>query len=207
MKKLIIANFILTFLLTGVFILGYYFLQYPDDFNFSEYIKYAEWKFFCLVFFGLVIGAIALSFLPVKNYNQKRKVAIFLAALQGVSLALFLFKMDNTYTKNKKEFDDLVMQYRKKANADIKSGFIEIEYAGGLELPKEREQIMSAEIDSIRRTYGLSYRNSGCIVSSALVKAQDEYVRLTKSFLDKRNGLGWEERMEQQIEKIYQKYR
>ena len=207
MRRLIIINSILTFLLLIVFILGYYLLEYPDDFDISRYIRDAEWKPFALTVFGLVIAAIALSFLPLTKYNQKRKATIFFAALQGLFLSLFVFKMLANYKQNKKEFDDLLSQYKEKAAADVKSGFIEIEYAGGLELADEREQKMGDEIDSVRRTYGLSYRNSGCIVSAALIKAQEEYERLTKSYLDKRNGPGWEERMNGQIEAIRTSYR
>lgn len=160
-----------------------------------------------MIYLGLVVGAFALSFLPLKNYSRKRKAAIFLAALQSIFLSFFMFKMIDAYRDNKKDFNNLLAEYQSKADADIKSGFIEIDYAGGLELPSLQEQKMRAEIDSIRRTYGLLYRNSGCIVSAALIKAQEEYERLTKPYLDKRNGLGWEMRMEQQIEEVRQKYR
>ncbi len=206
MRRLIIINSILSFLLLAVFILGYYFLEYPDDFDISRYIRNAEWKPFAQTVFALVIAAIALSFLPVKNHSQKRKATILFAALQGLFLSLLVFKMVATYKQNKKEFDDLVYQYKEKADADIKSGFIVIDYAGGLELPDEREQEMHEKIDSVRRTYGLSYRNSGCILSAALVKAQEEYERLTKPYLNKRNGPDWEERMNEQIEAIRNSY-
>jgi hypothetical protein len=207
MRKLIITNAILAFLLVSVFILGYYFFQYPDDFKISRYIKGAEWRPFGLIYLGLVVGAFTLSFMPLKNYSRKRKAAIFLAALQGIFLSFFIFKMVDSYRENRKDFNNLLTEYQSKADADLKSGFIEIDYAGGLELPSLQEQKMRAGIDSIRRTYGLSYRNSGCIVNAALIKAQEEYERLTKPYLDKRNGPGWERRMEQQIEEVRQKYR
>ena len=205
MRKLIITNAILAFLLINVFVLGYYFFQYPDDFNISRYIRDAEWKPFGLIYLGLVVGAIALSFLPIKNYSRKRKAAIFLAALQGIFLAFFIFKMVDTYKENKNDYNNLLAEYKSKAATDIKAGFIEIDYAGGLEIPNLQEQKMHAEMDSIRRTYGLSYKNSGCIVSAALIKAQKEYERLTEPYLEKRNGPGWEKRMEQQIEAIRRK--
>jgi hypothetical protein len=98
-------------------------------------------------------------------------------------------------------------EYKEKAAADIKNGFIELEYAGGLELPNEQELRMQSAIDSVRKVYGFSYKNSGCIISSELIMAQEEYERLTKPFLNKRNGPGWEKRMEQQMEEVRQKYR
>jgi hypothetical protein len=91
-------------------------------------------------------------------------------------------------------------EFRRKADADIKSGFINLEYAGGLEFPDSRELMIRTEIDSIRRLYGFSYSNSGCIVSSDLILAQAEYEKRTKPFLDKRNGRGWEKKMELAIE-------
>lgn len=207
MRKLIITNIILAFLLIGVFVLGYYFFRYPDDFNISRYIRNAEWKPFGLIYLGLIVGATALSFLPIRNWSRKKKISIFLATLQVIFLSFSIFKMIDTYRQNKNEFNSLLAEYKSKADADIKSGFIEIDYAGGLELPNLREQKMGAEMDSVRRTFGLSYRNSGCIVSAAIIKAQEEYERLTKPYLDKRNGPGWEERMERQIEEIRRKYR
>jgi Na+/H+-translocating membrane pyrophosphatase len=206
-RKLIIANFALAFLVIGVFILGYYFLQYPDDFNISRYIRRAEWQSFGLIFLGLIIGAVALSFLPINNYSQKRKSAIFLAALQGLFLLFLIFQMIDTYKQNKTERDNLVAEYREKADADIKKGFIEIEYAGGLELLNEQELKMRAVEDSVRGLYGFSYRNSGCFISTALVVAQEEYENLTKPYLNMRNEPGWEKRMEQQIEELRNKYR
>lgn len=207
MRKLIITNSILAFLLIGVFILGYYFLMYPDDFTINRYIRDAEWTAFGLTFLGIFVGAIALSFLPIKNYNQKSKMAIFLVVLQGIFLVFLLFNVVVTYKQNKNYFNNLLSEYQQKADADIKSGFIEIEYAGGFELADEREPKMRIKIDSVRRTFGLSYKNSGCIVSAAITKAQEEYERLTKPYLDKRNGLGWKERMDQQIQTIRHKYR
>jgi len=115
--------------------------------------------------------------------------------------------MVDTYKENKNNFDNLILQYRKKADADIKSGFIEIEYAGGLEILDERQLNMQEKIDSVEKTFGLSYRNSGCLVSSALVKAQDEYIKLTKPYLDKRNGPNWESKMKRQIKQIQNNYR
>lgn len=98
-------------------------------------------------------------------------------------------------------------EYTTKAEADINSGLIKIEYAGGLELPLAKEQEMNEKIDSITRTYGVTYRNSGCIIAASLTKAQEEYVQLTKPFLDKRNGVGWETKMKSQIVEIQNNYR
>jgi uncharacterized membrane protein len=111
MRKLIITNAILAFLLIGVFILGYYFFQYPDEFKISRYIKDAEWRPFGVIYLSLVVGAFALSFLPLKNYSRKRKAAIFLAALQGIFLSFFMFKMVDAYRDNKKDFNNLLAEY------------------------------------------------------------------------------------------------
>ncbi len=206
-RKWIIINTTLAFLILNVFILGYYFLRYPDDFNIMRYIKDAEWKGYGLTILGLIVAAAILSFLPLRNYEQKTKAAIFLVALQGLLLSLSVFKMVDAFKQNKNELDKLITEYREKADADIKKGFIEVEYAGGLELPNEQELKMGPAIDSVRRLNGFSYRNSGCIVSSDLIMAQEEYEKLTKPYLDKRNGPGWEKRMEQRIAEIRKKYR
>jgi len=127
--------------------------------------------------------------------------------LQGLLLLMAVIKMTLTYQQNKSELVKLITESREKAAADIKNGFIELEYVGGLEIPNEQELRMRSALDSVRKLYGFSYKNSGCIISSDLIMAQEEYERLTRPYLDKRNGSGWEKRMEQQIEEVRQKYR
>ncbi len=207
MKKLIITNCILTFSLTSVFVSGYYLILYPDDFNLIRYSKDAEWQSYGLAFLGLLTGAFVLSFLPIKKYNQITRVAIFFAILQSVFLLVLVFKMGFTYKNNRNDLANLMAQYRIKAIADIRKGFIEVEYTGGLELPSGPELNISAEIDSVRRLYGYSLRNSGCIVSAALIKSQEEYKRLTRAYLNNRNGPGWEQKMEQEIQEVRSRYR
>lgn len=207
MKKLIISNSVLLLLVITVFIFGYYFIQYPEDFRLSWQLRQAEWRPFLFILIAISVAAMLLSFLPIIKLRFKKKVFIFLAAFQLLFLSFMFFRMVDAYIKNKKEFEILLSKYKKKAESDIKSGRIEIEYAGGLELPLEKDRKMNEEIDSVGRVYGLTYRNSGCIISASLIKSQEEYVRYTKPYLDKRNGAGWEVRMKKQIEQIQNKYR
>gem|GEM_PF-4236194 len=207
MTKLTIINTVLAFLGLSVFILGYYFIWYPDEFNIMRYLKDAEWKEYGLTVGGLVIAAGIMSFLPLRNYGQKTKGALFLAVLQGLLLLIGVIKLIQTYQQNKRELANLMDEYREKAATDMRNGFIELESAGGLELLNEQELRMRLAIDSVRKIYGFSYTNSGCIISSDLIMAQEEYERLTRPYLDKRNGPGWEKKMELQIEEVRQKYR
>ncbi|HEU4633787.1 MAG TPA: hypothetical protein VFS22_07380 [Flavisolibacter sp.] len=208
MIRLVIINIVFLLLILSAFIPGYYFIQYPDDFTFTNYIRHAEWRSLGFVLLALVVASALLSGIALREHKPRRRFLIFLAAFQ---LFFFLFlacRMLDTYVRNKKEFDGLITEYRKKAESDIRTGFIVIDYAGGLELPgSETEQKMQKEMDSVRKTFGLAYRNSGCIVLPALLKAQKEYIRLTKPFLNKRNGANWEEKMEKGIQAIRNQYR
>jgi hypothetical protein len=190
-----------------VFIFGYYFVQYPEDFNLIKVIRNAEWRELGLTLLILIIASALLASIPMRKLSFKRKFLILLASFQLIFLSAMLFKMLDTYWDNKKVFEHLLLEYREKAKTDIKSGLIKIEYGGGLELPLEKEKEMNEKIDSVTRTYGVTYRNSGCIIAASLTKAQDEYVRLTKPFLDRRNGVGWEAKMKNQIAEIQNNYR
>ena len=171
-----------------------------------RYIETAEWKAFVLILCLSFLGAFILSFLPIKAFSQKRKMAAFFAALQGIILSLFIFETVDNYEQNRKELNDQLSYYRAKATRDIKKGFIEIEYAGGLEFPTAQELNMRVEEDSLRKLYGFSYRNSGCTVGAAIQTAQEEYERMTKPFLNQRNGPQWERRLEEQIKHVRKKY-
>lgn len=198
MKKLLILNAVLFVFSITSFILGYYLYQYPEDFNFFEVSRNAEWGGFGLVFLIIIIVSILLASIPIRRAVFKEKALIPIATIQLMLISFLLFKSLQNYWENKTIFKHLLSKYKNKAEKDLEAGLIEIEYVGGLQLPSKKEGM----VDSITKSYGVIYRNSGCVIHSALTKAQDEYVRLTKPFLDWRNGVGWEVKMKNQIAEL-----
>ena len=187
----------------GIFIFGYYFINYPEEFHLVEIIKDAEWKIFSLIIFAIFISSVVLAFLPIKKYRFGNRFLTILAGLNALFISFLIFKGFNSFLNNKKGLDHLILDYKKKAADDMKAGLITIEYGGGFLMPPdEKEQKMKNEIDSLTQTYGLIYQHSGCIISASLTKAQEEYRKCTKPYLDKRNGSDWEAKMEKQIAKI-----
>ncbi len=102
----------------------------------------------------------------------------------------------------KREYEVLLSEYRRKAESDIKNGLIAYETAGMPILLDSVVQAREDKIDSLRRSYGLATRNMGCLITAPLLKAQDEYKLLTAPYLNRRNGLGWQQRMDEQIKSI-----
>jgi len=110
--------------------------------------------------------------------------------------------------KQNKKDSELLIEFRKKAENDIKNDDVKI-FGGGLPLPpkNERDGEKQKQIEIVRLKYGLHPKNLGCTISDELTKAQEEYIKLTDVYLNKRNGKGWRETMEKQIDSIKKNYR
>ena len=79
------------------------------------------------------------------------------------------------------------------AKRDIRNGKIQL-VSFGLTLP---ELIQEAEI---RKKYGFSRLNVGCIVTTDLIKGISIYDNIVESYLNKRNGHDWRLRYEREID-------
>ena len=208
MKKLLITNAILLLLVLCVFISGYYFFSYHEDIRLTRLVKEAEWlEFSRVILIAFTISA-GLAVIPVRRYRYVYRFLLVWTGLNFLLLSVLVVRVFQSWSESNIYIEKLVLEYRKKAEEDMRSGLIEIEYVGGLELvdPDLKVVRMNDEIDSLRRSYGFVYRNSGCVYSKELIKAQEKYVDITKPYLDKRNGPGWESKLEKQIEQIKNRY-
>jgi glucan phosphoethanolaminetransferase (alkaline phosphatase superfamily) len=207
MKKLIFIDSIVLILIIGIFIFGGYQNNYSTEFNLKEILKLVEWRIFISLTILMILLSLFLSLLPIKRFGFKNRFFTILTILNFIFFIFITIVYTRFYFKTKKELKALTTEYRLKAEKDIKNGIIRIEY-GGLAIPLDsKTQKMQNEIDSVVKTYGIIYQNSGCVIYANRIKAQKEYLKFTKPHLDKRNGLGWENRMKKEIEIIRNNYR
>lgn len=106
----------------------------------------------------------------------------------------------------KNEYLKLEKEYINKANLDIRNDQVTYRYAGGLTI-SECNQNIENKIDSINKKYGVTYFNSGCIIIEQEIKAQEKYAKIVKPYLEKRNGINWEQKMAKEIEIIKRNYK
>ncbi|MFY7815507.1 MAG: hypothetical protein ACOVRK_10015, partial [Chryseobacterium taeanense] len=95
------------------------------------------------------------------------------------------------------------------AKEDIKKDNVTYRFSGGFSIPEYDAETLN-KIDSIRKKYGINYENTGCTVDAIDMEGQKRYEETVKPYLDKRNGKGWAEKMNREIDnlkKINIKYR
>jgi len=81
------------------------------------------------------------------------------------------------------------------AKRDIRNGKIQL-VSFGFPLP---ERIQEAEI---RKKYGFSRSNAGCVVTTDLIRGISIYDDIVESYLNKRNGHDWRLRYEREIDSV-----
>ena len=118
-------------------------------------------------------------------------------------ILFIVIKSSIGFVESSKIYNETLLTFRKDAINDMKNDNVK-SFSQGLELPHKNEemQIKFRKADSIQNIYGLHRKNLGCTIMPSLTKSQEEYYRITKPYLDKRNGKGWEEKMKKEIENI-----
>lgn len=200
-NKITFWNLITLILIVFVSIFGMYFINYPMKFNFSETIKDIEWESLFFLFLASIILSLIFAIIPFKDSsygNRFQKILLFLSILVLMYALYFTF---STYFKNKLEMKMIENKYIERAKKDIKNDNVIFQYSGGFTLP-EYDEKMYSEIDSIRKNYGITYDNTGCIVDFKLIAAEEKYENIVKPYLEKRNGKNWEAKMNAEIKNI-----
>lgn len=57
-------------------------------------------------------------------------------------------------------------------------------------------------IESIHKKYGLYSKNLGCVINKQTNVLSKKYKKETQTYLEKRNGVGWEEKLKKEINEI-----
>lgn len=201
LNKLIFWNTLILLIIVFVYVFGDFFSNYPLDIRHIEKaLDYVVWDY--LVY--LIVGTLVVSFLPALLLRKRRGLKIahlqtFFVLNSGV-LVYLVGMVGYLFVSNVIEVSEMRDEYRKQANEDMRNDSITFRYAG-LEVEPYNADARS-KIDSIYRIYGVRYYNTGCMGYDNDIVAQETYDELVQPYLDKRNGVDWEERMNQQIEEI-----
>ncbi|KAA0993520.1 FEKKY domain-containing protein [Dyadobacter aurulentus] len=202
MKKLLIINVVILAVLLIAVVAPDYYINYEVYVNLMDSLASFEW----LTLLGILSGGALLSafFAGIKP-NKIPYTSRFLKiniAFNTAFLLLILYYAALAVLSAKREYEELLSEYKIKAVSDIKNGLIVYETFGFPIVLDSADRAQIAKIDSLRRSYGLESRNIGCMMTAPLLRAQSEYEKLTAPYLDRRNGPGWKQRMDTQIANI-----
>ena len=205
-KKFVNLNILLILLIILVFIFDDYFSPIESRFQHWWSLKNIEWKILLLIFSASIIFSAVISFQRIKQLNFKSKFLRIFAILNSLTLIFLIFQSGKYYIETKNELNKRESELIRKAKSDIKKDQIIYEFAGGFEIPMYSQKNQNI-IDSINKSYGIKYVNTGCTIDLLENQAQEKYTETVKPYLDKRNGKNWEEKRKFEISKIKRDFR
>ncbi|WP_288460563.1 hypothetical protein [uncultured Chryseobacterium sp.] len=200
-KKLLRINIAVLFLLIVVYTLGNYLILYPIKFDFLTVISESQphYLLFIIAFFVLISWLI--SHLRIKNLSPKNRFLLAFTILCGIMLLWIGYYNLSTFFNTRKVITKIENEYIQQAKEDIKNDQVTFRFTGGFELPNN-DRKMDVKIDSIQKKYGIKSENTGCTIDEIDSKAQEKYIETVKPYLEKRNGKGWESKMQNEINKL-----
>lgn len=200
-KKLLRINIAVLFLLIVVYTLGNYLILYPMKFDFLTVISESQphYLLFIIAFFVLISWLI--SHVRIKNLNPKNRFLLAFTILCGIMLLWIGCYNLSTSFNTRKVITKSENEYIQQAKEDIKNDQVTFRFTGGFELPNN-DRKMDVKIDSIQKKYGIKSENTGCTIDEIDSKAQEKYIETVKPYLEKRNGKGWESKMQNEINKL-----
>lgn len=198
-RNLIIINLIIILLLAVAYISGYYFINYPLEFNFWYSVKESGFEYFPFILAITALITYLLSNISLKNLSFKTKFLRVYPIFNSIILLFFIISSGNELIKKQKELSKKETEYVLQAQKDIHHDQVTLSYAGGLSIPVYNESTLS-KIRDIRRKYGVIYKNTGCTIDPIDLKAQKKYTETVNPYLEKRNGKGWEDKMQKEID-------
>ncbi|MEA1851159.1 hypothetical protein U9K52_19775 [Chryseobacterium sp. MHB01] len=200
-RKLLTINIVVVLLFIAVHTLGGYLLIYPGKSDVRTIILESRPQYLLIALAIFALIAWLISHLRIKNLNPKNKFLLVFTVFCGILLSYVIYFDAATYISTRKAIKESENEYVQQAKEDIKKDKIMYRFAGGLPIP-EYDTKTQNKIDSIRKKFGISYFNTGCIVDIIDGEGQQKYKETVKPYLDKRNGKGWEEKMNKEIENL-----
>ncbi|WP_126653814.1 FEKKY domain-containing protein [Chryseobacterium aureum] len=200
-KNLLIFNFIIILLLVVSYMLGHYFINYPMPFNFWYSVKESGFEYFPFILAATALIAYLVSSVSFKRSNFKLRFLTFYAIINFTVFVFIIITSGNELVKNQNELSKKETEYILQAQKDIKNDRVTFSYAGGLSFPVYNERVLG-RIRDIRKRYGITYENTGCVIDPMTTEAQKKYRETVNPYLEKRNGKGWEYRMQQEINSL-----
>lgn len=199
-KRLIAFNLGMILLVTAVYIVGYYFINYPMKFDLWFMIKECGLQYLAAVFVVTALASYLISSLDFKKLNFKSKFLSVFPLLNFLAMAFFIYIAAEEFIKNKKALSIQENHYIREAEKDIKNDLIVSRYSGFALPPSDEKK--ARLIHNIYRKYGIVLKNTGCIIEKTDNKAQEKYTELTDAYLEKRNGKGWKDKMKKEIDEV-----
>lgn len=198
-RKLLIVNIAVLVILFTVYIFGYYILNYPLNFNFFQIVKDCEIYYLGIALLFLALISWMISTLKIKNFNAVSKFLLVYTILCGLLLGYFLYATVDSYISTRKAIKEIENKYIQQAKEDIKKDNVTYRFSGGFSIPEYDAETLD-KIDNIRKKFGISYENTGCTIDAIDWEGQKKYEETVKPYLEKRNGKGWEEKMNKEID-------
>ncbi|WP_394775016.1 hypothetical protein [Flavobacterium sp.] len=99
-------------------------------------------------------------------------------------------------------------QYKEDALHDIKVDSVKtftygLPFISPIDTERKIQEARKYKRDSIYKKYGLYIQNQGCVIGDKKMdKAIKEYHNITDVYLDNRNGKGWKEKMNKEVDNI-----
>lgn len=197
-KRLVYINSIILLLITAVYILGYYLMNYPMAFSFFYLIKECRLEYLAVILSITALISYLISSLNLKKANCKTNFLKVFPLINILAVLFLTYHSTKAFLETRKQISTMEKRYLQQAEKDIKNDKVIIRYAGGLSISHYNQKTIKS-IDSIHKKYGITYVNIGCTVDLAERKAQEEYSEAVTSYLEKRNGKGWEEKMTKEL--------
>ncbi|PIF44622.1 hypothetical protein CLU96_1599 [Chryseobacterium sp. 52] len=200
-KKLIAVNLVVILLVTAVYIVVFYCINYPIQFNLWYLVKESQLQYLPAIFGATALVSYLISTLNFKKLNFKSKFLRVFALLNALGLLFFVYMSADGFIKNKRKLTNQENYYLQEAKKDIKKDQIVMRYTGGLSV-SVNDQKTTKQIDRVAKKYGIIMQNTGCTIDMMDIKAQEKYTALTNPYLEKRNGKDWKKRMQKEIDGV-----
>ncbi|ROI01782.1 MULTISPECIES: hypothetical protein [unclassified Chryseobacterium] len=196
-RKLIYINIILIPLLITVYILEYYVINYPLPLRLRYVIEESRLEYLAVILGITALVSYLISSLDIKKLSFGSKFLRIFPLINFIVFIFFIYLSVDGWIEKQNELSKIENSYIRQAKKDIRNDKVILGYAGGLSLsPPQQHQ---NKIDSIHKKYGICYKNRGCISDPMDIKAQEKYTKIVIPYLEKRNGKGWENRMQKEI--------
>lgn len=200
-KKLLRIAIAVLSLLIVVHTLGNYLILYPMKFDFWTVISESQPQYLLFIIAFFVLISWLISHLRIKNLSPKNRFLLAFTVLCGIMLLWIGYYNLSTFFNTRKVITKIENEYIQQAKEDIKNDQVTFRFTGGFELPNN-DRKMDVKIDSIQKKYGIKSENTGCTIDEIDSKAQEKYIETVKPYLEKRNGKGWESKMQNEINKL-----
>ncbi|ANH80871.1 hypothetical protein A8C56_07665 [Niabella ginsenosidivorans] len=178
----------------AIIISSYYAFNYPQTFKITALIKQAEWKPLLLLYLALLLLALTLAFAISRKGVFTKTFLKAVCILQSAAILFFIIYGLIVLYKINQQYGELIRATEKRAENDIKRDAVTF-ISDGLPLYDS----IDLKRDSIMERYGI-HTAFYCTIDNSSEKYNAYYKQLTKAYLNKRNGKGWKERMQKELE-------